>query len=367
MSEVRINEFGRIVRGRVVQNLRAAEDRIQDVVRAGFDRGLNSLVRNVDSLRGRISEVRERLEHAPYGLSEVEAYLGKKRFGVDVADIGLESSGFWQLMLVDQLMLVESRNILDTLSGVDLFSFNEGLVSDRMREVSEGVGRLERLFSSRSEGVGGRDWVEQNLEKRLNGYYSEHIERLQKLATDEKIRELEEQTGIRIKGKKGLWERFMEFIRGRGRAKRERIRDAVLEIADAVRSEHGGVISLLELYQRLRKRVKDEAFSAGLVEDVINDMSREGLIPGVRTLGSGVKIVEFAVIDYSQDAQRILEIASERGWVTPEEAAVRTGWSLDRVLNSLRALEEQGISRVDESYSGGQRWYFPGLMSSSDS
>lgn len=362
MSEVRINEFGRIVRGRVVQNLKSAEDRIQDIVKASFDRGLNFFVKNVNSLRGRISEVREKVEHAPYGLSEVEVYLGKKGVKEGVADVGLEKSGFWQLMLLDQLMLVESRNILDTLSCVDLFNFDEALVGDVMSEVSEGVSRLERVFSSRSEGVGGRDWVEQNLEKRLNGYYSEHVEKLQKIATDEKIKELEEQTGIRIEGKKGLWERFIDFLRGRGRIKKEKIIDEILKMAEAVKRENGGMIGLLELYQRLRKKVSDETFSASFVETAIKDMQKEGLIPGIRTLDSGVKIVEFSVIDYTKDAQKILEIASEKGWITPEEAVVKTGWSLDRVLSSLKALQDRGISRVDESYSGGQKWYFPGLM-----
>ncbi|MEM2144751.1 MAG: hypothetical protein QW279_05285 [Candidatus Jordarchaeaceae archaeon] len=367
MSDVRINEFGRIVRGRVVQNLKSAESKIQDVVRAGFDRGLNFFVKNVDSLRGRVSELREKVEHAPYGLSEVEAFLGKKGVKEGIADVGLEEAGFWQLMLLDQLMLVESRNLLDTLSGIDLFNFDEAMISDIMSEANENISRLEGLLSSRSEGVGGRDWMEQNLEKRLKGYYSEHIEKLQKIASDEKIKELEEKTGIRIVGKKGLWERFMDFLRGRKKVRNEKIRDATLHLAEVIKRENGGIIGLLELYQRLRKKVSDETFSVSSVEDVINDMRKEGLIPGIRTLDSGVKIVEFAVIDYTRDAQKILEIASEKGWITPEEAVVKTGWSLDRVLSSLKALQDRGISRVDESYSGGQKWYFPGLMSTSKS
>ncbi len=128
------------------------------------------------------------------------------------------------------------------------------------------------------------------------------------------------------------------------------------------RKETGGIMTLGDAYLivntgRLRGKVKVDD-----VERAIKELEKRKVIPGLRQLRSGVKIVVFIPAELSDDQNEILSIASEKGYVTPEDVMLKTGWSKERVNAALTALEESGIARKEESYAYGEKYYFPGLM-----
>ncbi len=68
-------------------------------------------------------------------------------------------------------------------------------------------------------------------------------------------------------------------------------------------------------------------------------------------------------MEFSQDHDIILNYASREGYVTKEDLLMRTNWNEERIDRCLTFFEEHGIARVDRSYAGGTKYWFPGLMS----
>jgi hypothetical protein len=149
----------------------------------------------------------------------------------------------------------------------------------------------------------------------------------------------------------------------RGSVDHEKLAILLLQKAQKIREENGGIMTLAEV----RLMVEAGGILSGKVEleDVkkaIEILSKQRLIPGIRKLNSGLTIVYFFPIEVSPDQNTILVIASEKGWTTLDEVMMRTKWSRERAELTLRELETSGVSRPDPSYSTGKKWYFPGLL-----
>lgn len=128
------------------------------------------------------------------------------------------------------------------------------------------------------------------------------------------------------------------------------------------RKETGGVLSLGEVYLlasigRLRDKVKMDD-----VRRALKELEKKRVIPGLLRLKSGVEIAVFIPAELSDDQNEVLSLVSGKGSITLEELMVKTGWSKERAERALKALEESGIARKEESYAYGEKYYFPGLM-----
>jgi len=157
-----------------------------------------------------------------------------------------------------------------------------------------------------------------------------------------------------------LEERVLEK---KGRVDHERLAILLLQKAQRLREQNGGIMTLTEVQLMTEKG----GLLSGKVghEDIkkaIEFLSKQKLIPGIKKLSSGLSIVYFFPVELSFDENIVLAIASEKGWITLEEVMIRTGWSRERVEVTLKELETSGISRPDPSYSIGKKWYFPGLL-----
>jgi len=100
-----------------------------------------------------------------------------------------------------------------------------------------------------------------------------------------------------------------------------------------------------------------------IIFTAIELLEREGLIPKVETLSSGVKIIPF--VELTGDHREVLNIASEKGWTTVEEVVMRTGWSKEKALLTLRNMEENGIAISQTTIDKGTKWFFPALYQKS--
>jgi hypothetical protein len=154
-----------------------------------------------------------------------------------------------------------------------------------------------------------------------------------------------------------------QVLNKRGSVDHEKLAILLLQKAQRLREENGGIMTLAEV----KLMVETRGILSGKVgiEDIkkaIEILSKQKLIPGIKKLGSGLMIVYFFPIESSPDQNTILVIASEKGWTTLEEVMMKTKWSRERVELALRELETSGISRPDPSYSTGRKWYFPGLF-----
>ncbi len=137
-----------------------------------------------------------------------------------------------------------------------------------------------------------------------------------------------------------------------------------IEILKIARKEQSkGIILLADLIVAVESVLPPN--SGVTVMDMIktiNHLAKEGLIPGIRTLKSGVKVVELVPLELSEDQGLVLSIASSKGWTSVEEVMVRTRWPQDYAMRVLESLVQSGLAKADRShYSSGIRYYFPGL------
>ena len=128
------------------------------------------------------------------------------------------------------------------------------------------------------------------------------------------------------------------------------------------RKENGGIMTFAEAYLLTNTGKLAQKLENKDIEKAVKILEKKKLIPGTRQLKSGVKIISFFPIELTDDQNEVLSIASRSGSVTLEEIMLKTGWPKTRAQNVLQTLEEEGITRKDESYAHGEKYYFPGFI-----
>ncbi len=137
------------------------------------------------------------------------------------------------------------------------------------------------------------------------------------------------------------------------------IRRDILRLAEDSK-QAGGIMLLSELLVRLDKM--GWATSPDETEKILDDMSKEGLVQGTTKLESGALLVKFVPVSLTSDPHQILSLASSRdGKITIEDAVVNLGWNEERVRIALDLLVENGVAKVQKSYSKSTQYWFPGL------
>ncbi len=137
---------------------------------------------------------------------------------------------------------------------------------------------------------------------------------------------------------------------------------AVLDVATA--NCNKGLMGLAELIVDVVKRVPEfKSISYNDVIEAVNRVARAGLIPGIRTLRGGVKIVELRPLELRRDQADVINLAASKGYVTLEEVMMSLKWSEDHARQVLSSLVEAGMAVVDSKYSTGAKYHFPGLRS----
>ncbi len=137
------------------------------------------------------------------------------------------------------------------------------------------------------------------------------------------------------------------------------IRRDILRIAEDSK-QSGGIMLLSDLLVELDEQgwdtVPDE------IDTILDDMKRDGLIEGITSTLSGARIAQFIPVALTDDPHQILEIAADHeGGLTIEEAVLTLGWTEERVMNTLELLIQRGVAKLQKSFSGGTKYWFPGL------
>ena len=139
----------------------------------------------------------------------------------------------------------------------------------------------------------------------------------------------------------------------------ERMRRDILRIAEESKQE-GGIMLLSELLLRMDDLGWEIASDA--LEELLREMSKEGLLEGTTSLENGAKLVKFIPVSLTDDPQRIIALASQHeGKITIEEAVLDLDWTEERVRNALDLLVEKGVAKLQKSFSRSTQYWFPGL------
>lgn len=158
-----------------------------------------------------------------------------------------------------------------------------------------------------------------------------------------------------MKEKPGLVER----LTGRGRFYDE-LGLQILDIAKRRREATGGIMTLAEIVLLVNKR-RQTSVSQVNIAKAIQNLANAKLIPGIRKLPSGIRIVELVPRELTNDQVAILSLASRTGHTTLEEVMTKTSWNRERSDAALKSLESVGAAKIDKSYVHGTRYFFPGL------
>ncbi len=141
---------------------------------------------------------------------------------------------------------------------------------------------------------------------------------------------------------------------------------AILDVA----TEHAskGLMGLAELIVEVVRRLPEvKSVTYNDVIEAVNRVSEHGLIPGIRTLRGGVKVVELRPLELRRDQADIINLAASKGHVSVEEVMMQLKWSEDHARQVLSSLVDTGMAVADIRFSTGGRYYFPGLRSRDNS
>ena len=137
---------------------------------------------------------------------------------------------------------------------------------------------------------------------------------------------------------------------------------AVLDVVTANSSK--GLMGLAELIvEVVRKLPELKSVSYNDVIEAVNMVAKHGLIPGIRTLKGGVKVVELRPLELRRDQADVINLAASKGFVTVEEIMLEFKWSEDHARQILTSLVDAGMAVADMRFSTGGRYWFPGLRS----
>lgn len=137
---------------------------------------------------------------------------------------------------------------------------------------------------------------------------------------------------------------------------------AILDVA----TEHAskGLMGLAELIVEVVRRLPEiKSVTYNDVIEAVNRVADNGLIPGIRTLRGGVKVVELRPLELRRDQADVVNLAASKGHVSIEDVMMQLKWSEDHARQVLTSLVETGMAVADIRFSTGGRYYFPGLRS----
>ncbi|MBD3192260.1 MAG: hypothetical protein GF308_16595 [Candidatus Heimdallarchaeota archaeon] len=141
----------------------------------------------------------------------------------------------------------------------------------------------------------------------------------------------------------------------------ERLGVEILSKAKERQELTGGLMTLGEVVLMVNEDRPGKIIPAKDIVKALEHLSDAQVIPDIRELRGGVKIVEFIPVDLSEDHQEVLALATRKGWISVEELLLKTKWTQERAERVLESMRQEGIARIDASYSEGKKYYFPGL------
>jgi hypothetical protein len=204
----------------------------------------------------------------------------------------------------------------------------------------------------------------QDLRGRIEEFEKKYADLMASPEYREKLRVLKEELGLMktYSSHEKVAPTVIEKLTGKGRFYNS-LAVEILELVGKKAKESGGILTLAEIALTINKEQVGNYVQLSDIIKAIEVLQEAGLIPGIRTLPSGVRIVEFLPLEVSDDSNMVLDLAAPKGWITVEEIMLKANWSAERAERALDNLEKLGIVRVDLSYAKGKRWHFPGLAS----
>jgi hypothetical protein len=320
-----------------------------------FDRRFTVLTKRIERLKSGISQIRNDVEYGSF--ITLPAMRARGRLNTEAPTRAEEEMS--QLLFLGELILLESKGLFEKLQDVEriVYDADEIQTTKEFAKAEESLRKIEKLHRSRSSSEGF------SLDALISGY-EEKVDDVEKLAEKEDLFALEQSqlAGALSMNKGSLFKRFMSRIARKPVFEKE-IADAILLIADRLKTKTGGLVRLPALYSMVKTVKPSLNISMQDVEKVVRDLQKEGIMPGLREV-SGTKMVEMVPVTATPDQNLILEMASEAGKLDLERVLMKTKWTHERATRALKQMEELGIARYDVT---AREWTFPAFTEDQES
>lgn len=135
----------------------------------------------------------------------------------------------------------------------------------------------------------------------------------------------------------------------------------ICEICLSTREINGGLMSIQEALQRVRKRRRgNEIITLDDIERAVRKLDSFG--GGFKILNTGhKKMIQSVPLELSDDHASILNLAQSKGYVTRKMIKHEFNWDESRIDRSLDLLMKEGMAWLDTSQSEDEYW-FPSLF-----
>ncbi|MFX1488404.1 MAG: hypothetical protein ACFFBI_04610 [Promethearchaeota archaeon] len=127
------------------------------------------------------------------------------------------------------------------------------------------------------------------------------------------------------------------------------------------KEETGGIIPISEVFEIVNTGILRGNVEIKDVEKALKILKKTGVIDDLTQLDTGVIMVRFFPIQFTDDEVKVVELAKEKGILTIEDVCVSLSWSQDRALRALDSLVSGGIAKYRENILTGKQWYFPSI------
>ncbi len=141
----------------------------------------------------------------------------------------------------------------------------------------------------------------------------------------------------------------------------DRLANEIIDLGKELTKQNGGIMAISELFTQVNKARPGNVVSIDDLYKGLEKLINASLIAPFKILESGVKIVEFTPVEFSQDHSLVLSYASKTGYITREELLMQTNWTEERINRCLVFFEENNIAIKDDDYEEGTKYWFPGL------
>ena len=125
------------------------------------------------------------------------------------------------------------------------------------------------------------------------------------------------------------------------------------------KEETGGILPISEVFQMINTGILKGNVD---IEDLLKAMrtlNKLNVIEDIKLLETGVTMVYFFPVQYTNDQVKVIELAKQKGYISLEDVCVDLDWSQDRALRALDSLEKSGVAKFRESILTGKQWFFP--------
>jgi hypothetical protein len=127
------------------------------------------------------------------------------------------------------------------------------------------------------------------------------------------------------------------------------------------KTETGGLLTLPDVMDRVNTGILKNKIRIDDVEKAILMLKKDNVIPEVKKLASGVMIVSFFPVQYTQDQAAILDLVKKDGVITTGDIVKQLNWTVERTDRALQNLVDTGVAKITESYREGKKYFFPNL------